>query len=230
MEVGFTLVTYPNQVLAWADNWPGLVAGGATREAAEQAIPAAIAEYANWLGSAGMPRPTPAAAWRITSILDGTTAPGGDVCSPADRAPIAAGELEAHLAIASRAVDDLIDATRMPDDALDHLPEGMVPEHVDPWAPDVRTIRGILLHTLQMEVFYRGSLVDGPAVGIFEPVTTAEGEWRRTLAAIRNADASRVYRPERAGVADEWTVRKVLRRLISHHRQHTAEVRERTAR
>jgi hypothetical protein len=103
----------------------------------------------------------------------------------------------------------------------------------DPWAPDIRTIRGILKHALQLEVFYREGLTDGHAAGIFERIGEAESEHVSTLNRLRAAmagDPVRVYHPIRpalgrtAQLPDEWTVRKVIRRVVSHNRAHAAEI------
>ena len=96
---------------------------------------------------------------------------------------------------------------------------------------------GVLTHTLQLEVFYREGLRDGRAAGIFEPVATAAEETERTrdvLARVAAADElDRVFRPRRPSTSQgseepgEWTVRKTLRRLISHDRAHAAEITQR---
>ena len=114
---------------------------------------------------------------------------------------------------------------------LDWLPEGLIAEHTDPWAPDVRTIRGILTHALQLEVFYREGLRSGPAAGIFGRVGSPAEETARTFEVIRAAadgGLDRVFHPLRYQpargevVPGDWTIRKVLRRLISHDRAHAA--------
>jgi hypothetical protein len=124
-------------------------------------------------------------------------------------------------------------AANLPDELLDWLPHGVTAARADPWAPDIRTIRGILKHALQMEVFYREGLTDGPAAGIFERVGDAESEHVSTLKRLRAAMAdgpARVYHPNRpdpgrtAKLPDEWTVRKVIRRVVSHNRAHAAEI------
>jgi hypothetical protein len=49
------------------------------------------------------------------------------------------------------------------------------------------------------------------------------------LRSLSDEQRARVYRPIRPGVATpgSWTVRKVIRRIISHERAHTAEILQR---
>lgn len=75
-------------------------------------------------------------------------------------------------------------------------------------------------------------LLDGPACGIFERVGSPRAEREATLAALRalphdqRATVFQPIRPSRT-VPDDWTVRKVLRRMVAHHRAHTAEILQR---
>lgn len=227
----FSVAEYSGFTLAWADAWPGLIAGAPEREGLDAAIPLAIAEYAAWLNSHGMDGPS--TGWRLSEVVTGaeTAAPGGEFCFAADCAPLSGEELARAMAHARLAMEDLARAADLPDLLLDWLPPGFKVVHADPWAPDPRTIRGILRHALQLEVYYRDGLRDGPAAGIFETVGTPGEEFELTLAAVMRAaeDSGRVYAPVRPGrhEPDEWTPRKVIRRLISHHRMHTAEILQR---
>ena len=122
----------------------------------------------------------------------------------------------------------------MPDAVLDWVPPLSSVAQFDAWAPEARTIRGIVQHVLQLETYYRAGLADGASTGIFERVGTPQEERERTVALLRSLDdeaRSRVYRPVRPGrsTPEDWTVRKVLRRIISHERHHTAEIAQRRA-
>lgn len=228
----FTLERHGDHLLVWSDGWPGLLSGGASEDRIVEQLPLSIAEFCHWLGSEGT---LPDARGYIATRVDRTPddAAGRDPCLPSDLMPLATPEFERFLAITERSQADLRDAADVPDALLDWLPPGLVAEHPDPWAPDIRTIRGILKHALQLEVFYRGGLVDGPAPGIFERVATPAEEHTGTLNLLRSlphVDRARVFHPERhnpartATLPDEWTVRKVIRRLVSHNRAHTAEI------
>ncbi len=84
-------------------------------------------------------------------------------------------------------------------------------------------------HVLQFEIYYRDGLHDGPAKGISEHPRDATLEHDATVRLLRSLSdvgRERVFHPVRLGHdhAEEWTVRKVLRRVISHDRAHTAEI------
>ncbi len=169
-------------------------------------------------------------SWEIAEELD---APAADFMFEAEQEPLSADDLERLIARMGYARDDVIAAIRdVPDAVMDWAPPASAFASFDAWAPEVRTIRGLVEHVMQFEVYYREGLRDGAAAGIFEPVRTLEGEHRRTAEALRTLDASersRVFRPVRPGQADAeaWTVRKVARRLISHDRAHAAEIMQR---
>jgi hypothetical protein len=97
----------------------------------------------------------------------------------------------------------------------------------------VRTIRDVARHVLELEVYYRSGLRDGPAAGIFEPVGAPAEEHAARSAAARTGRGRTVTEllagQTGAERAREWTVRKVLARLISHERVHTAEIWQRRA-
>jgi hypothetical protein len=144
-----------------------------------------------------------------------------------------AGDVGRLIRRAGYARDDLLRAVALlPDRVLDWQPPRSAFASFDAWAPDVRSIRELVHHALQLEAFYRGSLVDGPAVGVFERVRDAAAERGATNDLLRSLDPSslaRVYQPLHPGrtEASDWTVRKVMRRIISHDRVHHAEVLQR---
>lgn len=238
MRHPFTLADYGEFVLAWADAWPGLLCGAPSRDALERRMPLAIAEYRHWLESNGEEGPL-GDAWQVVASAPSYDADttGGDPCYASDLQPLSAPDFERFLRHARLAQLELARAADLPDLLLDWQPEGLVVEDADPWAPDPRTIRGILTHALQLEVFYREGLRDGPAAGIFEPVEPTADELGRTLDALRRAATAgldRVWHPVRPHparpqpvVPGDWTIRKVLRRLISHDRDHAAEILQR---
>jgi hypothetical protein len=120
----------------------------------------------------------------------------------------------------------------LPDALLDWAPPTSSIASTDTWAPEVRTIREIMTHVLQLEIYYRDALRDGAAKGIFEAPGDPASERQRTFEQLRSLDdgaRSRVYLPVRPSrtTPEEWTVRKLVRRIISHERVHAAEVRQR---
>ncbi|MEX2245992.1 MAG: DinB family protein [Dehalococcoidia bacterium] len=231
-QVGVT--TYDGELLGWVLDLPGCIAAGRDLAGVEEKLPLVIAEYEGWLRSHGE-AVGEASGWEIVQTVDATAfaATGGEFCLEEEYAPLGREELERHVRYLQHARSDLLrKIEHLPDAVLDWRPPNTAAEHIDPWAPDVRTIRGIVQHTLQLEVYYRESLHDGPAPGIFERVDDPQTELERTLDRIRSltdGDLSRVFRPIHPGrtVAEDWTLRKVLRRYISHERVHTAEIAQR---
>ena len=118
------------------------------------------------------------------------------------------------------------------DAVLDWEPPRSAFASFDAWAPEVRTIRGVARHVFQFEPYYRDGLRDGPAAGIYERVSDPATEHALTVERLRSLSAeerSRVWRPLRPGgsAPEEWTVRKVVRRMVSHDRAHAAEIMQR---
>ena len=236
MAEPFTVVDYGGSVFAWADEWPGLVTSAPTLAELDSTIPLALAEYGDWLRRHG--EDGPGRTWRISERIGSADGPTqGDPCYLSDLRPLGEREFERFLRHSTHSQLDLQTVADVPDALLDWTPEAAEPEQADPWAPGVRTIREVLTHALQLEVFYREGLRDGAAAGIFAPVGSAAEEHAATRAAFERAASERIDRewhplrvlrpggtPEPAG---EWTVRKALRRTISHNRAHCAEILQR---
>jgi hypothetical protein len=228
------LVPMGDQVHAWVLDLPGCIAGA--RDTAELAdrLPLVIAEYLAWLHEHGE-RISPATDWTVVETVAPhiVHATGGDVYFAADRDPISHMALELTLTRVAYARTDLLASIgSLPDAVLDWVPPRTSVAQFDTWAPEVRTMRDVINHVLSFEVYYREGLQDGPAKGIFEPVADAERERTLTLNRLRSlSDAQRTYvfQPVRPGqtAPEQWTVRKLLRRLLAHERVHTAELRQR---
>lgn len=226
-RVGVT--QYDGFVLGWLLDLPGCLAKAASEDVLPDALRLPLAEHAGWLLARGV-RVDATAAFNVVEEVDARPlAPtGGEFCFVADREPISPAELEQLLAMMRWARDELLESAALPDAILDWEPPPTAIGPSDPWAPAPRTAREVLTHALQLEVYYRGGLGDGEGPGIFEAVGAAGEEERRTEAAIRDAHASGrqswwVTRPGRAA-HEEWTVRKVARRMIAHYRVHAAEI------
>jgi len=228
------LVTYPTTLHAWVLDLPGCIAGALDEAALAATLPITIAEHLAWLSRHGE-RLESRTGWRVVERLDGRDYErvGGEFCLDADRAALAPDELERLIRRMTFARAGLLAAVDgLPDALLDWQPPLSAMRSVDPWAPEARTIRGVLEHVLQLEAYYRDGLRDGPSSGIFSPVSDPTTERALTLDLLRaldDATRSRVYRPTRPSRdhAEEWTVRKLIRRTISHERAHTAEIQQR---
>jgi hypothetical protein len=228
------LVTYATNVHAWVLDLPGAVAGAADVDGLPGVLPLTIAEHAAWLrGHGEQVDSTP--AWEIAETIDGEAlaSTGGEFGFAYDRQPLSRDELETLIRRMTSSRDDLMATIDgLPDTLLDWAPPRSAIASFDAWAPEVRTIREIATHVLQLESYYRDGLRKGPASGIFERVGDAPGERARTVGRLRemsDEERSRGWMCVRPGrtVAEEWTVRKVARRIIAHERAHAAEVRQR---
>jgi hypothetical protein len=225
------LVEYEGQVHAWVLDLPGCIAGARDVDALTGPLGLAIAEYKAWLRQHGE-QVDDDDAWEISETIDGSAlaATGGEWCFEYDKAPMSRDELETLIRYMHHARDDLVAAVEgLPDGVLQWEPPASVLTAADPWAQEPRTIGGIFEHVLQLEVYYRDGLQDGPSRGIFEKVGDQAAERAATVQLLRGFDdaaRSRAYRPVRPGrtAPEDWTVRKVVRRILSHERVHTAEI------
>jgi hypothetical protein len=231
MALRVGIVRYEGFMHAWVLDIPGCASGADDEDGLGDALALSVAEHRAWLARHGID--APGGPFEVVEDIDGTALAdtGGEYCFAADREPVAATELEGLLRVAGLASTELRDAGRaLPAEVLDWEPPESALGAADPWAPSIRTAREIFEHALQLEVYYRGGLAGGQGPGIFEAVDTPEVEAERTAGALRNAAArggsSWVTRPGRAS-REEWTVRKVVRRLVAHHRTHAAEIEQR---
>jgi hypothetical protein len=194
---------------------PGLRRRGRDLDEVRARLPLVVEEHLGWLRQHGVALPTPSGHHVVEEVeASDHAASGGEFCFAADRLPLPAGELEAAIPRMDFARADLLAAvTGVPDAVLDWQPDIAAMSAVDAWAPEARTIRGIVEHVLQLEAYYRTSLQDGVGEGIFSSVSDAASERQRTLDTLRSlgdGDRSRVFRPIRPSRAtpEEWTVRE----------------------
>lgn len=227
MKLHTGLVTLKPQTHAWVLDLPGCLAGGRDMDEIARMLPLAVAEHVAWLRRHGGSVDEPE-GWEIAESIDATGRP--DFLFDADRAPLSREEVDTLITRIQYARADLLDSVRdVPDAVLDWEPPASAFASFDPWAPGVRGIRGVLRHVFQTEVYYRDGLRDSEAKGLFEEVADPAAEREKTAALLRSLsdeERGRVYRPLRPGqrVPEEWTVRKVVRRIISHERAHAAEI------
>lgn len=223
------LVEHERFVHAWVLDLPGCIVGGHDLGEIEAKLPLAIAEHTGWLRSHG----EPVEDGGVWEIVERGPAAAGDVLFEAERAPMSREEQERLIGRVGFAQADLLAATAgVADAVLDWEPPRGAFETFDAWAQEVRTIRDVARHAHQFDVYYREGLRDGAAAGIYEAVPDPAAEQARTIERLRsltNEERRRVWRPTRPGqgVAEEWTMRKVVRRMISHERGHAAEILQR---
>jgi hypothetical protein len=234
MKAKLGLVKQKRNVHAWVLNLPGCIVGARSMAELENVLPLALAEHGAWL-RAQREDVGDISSWTITEVLDAqnVAARGGEFCFEADQEPMTTDELERDIRRMSFAREDLLAQVHgLPDTIMNWKPPRSSFKAFDPWAEDVRTIRDIVKHVLQLEVYYRGGLQDGKGPGIFEPVADATEECEQTLERLRSLSPDERHRtfaavrPSREK-PDCWSVRKVVRRIVSHDRAHAAEIMQR---
>ncbi|MGD1996287.1 MAG: type II toxin-antitoxin system HicB family antitoxin [Anaerolineae bacterium] len=211
---------------------PGCIIRAPTRSEALSRVPEAISETFAWLRRHGEPVPAESEPFEV--VVGGESSGSGpfDPGDPAalfapDRKPLTSEEMERHLRLMSYARDDLLALVRD------------LPREILSWRPDPGsfTIRRLLRHVAHAEKWYVSRLVS--------PVSSPQ-EWEQDqelpvleyLGVERRAVVTRLRQlteEERTGLfypshwtehPDEpWTARKVLRRLLEHEREHTAQLR-----
>jgi len=230
-RVGLTKNVGSN-VEAWVFDAPGCWTEAPDLASIGPLLPVVITEYLAWRarhGGAGDAFPIEV---EVTEEVEASRE--SEFCFAADRAPVTVEDIEAVCLLMSFARQDLLDLVRsMPDLVLDWRPPLSAAARIDSWAPHMRSIREILSHIASTDWYYRTALLDEPAAP--EPpdeVADLTLQRERALNHLRSLtaeDCARTFRPKRRprGGAEEWTVRKALRRYICHERFHTGEIQQR---
>jgi DinB superfamily len=220
------VVRHEGSVYLWVLDLPGCIVVGREVGDAEGTLPLAIAEHVGWLRAQGEAVESDG-TWEIVETKDPVE---WDALFEWEQTPMPDEELESLIRRIGYARAELLASIDgVADAVLDWEPPRSAFATFDAWAPEVRTIRGVAHHVFQFEPFYRDGLRDGPAAGIYERVSEPATEHELTVERLRSLsaeDRSRVWRPLRPGgsAPEEWTVRKVVRRMVSHDRAHAAEI------
>lgn len=180
-------------------------------------VPAKFQEYLTWLQQHGLPTPEFQAEIEVVQRVV-----GDEVLFDADFAPAPADMIEETIQLMHAARSDLLATVgSLSNELLDWDPPYRT---FAPWA-DWRTIREILAHVANTETRYYL-----PAIG-YEPTVSPvrpRDDWRVFLSEQRAAaltfledlesssDRARV----RTRGEEQWSVRKVLRRLVRHELLH----------
>ena len=158
----------------------------------------------------------------------------GEFCFTDDLTPVSDADMTVGLAILESSRRDLLGAVKdVPDAILDWRPPLSAMARVDEWNPDARTIREITREIASAEGYYRTALTDGldvgEAAGDVDDLAAHRASLIATLQSLGADDRGRLFKPQRVWQdrPEDWTVRKVIRRVISHERFHTAEIRQR---
>ena len=188
-------------------------------------VPAKFSEYSAWRSRHGAP----------VSLSDSRVeivghAVGNEILFPPDLEAALAEDIDLaiHLLASSRA-DLLAQLREVPEPVLDWDPPY---RRFAPWA-DWRTIRANLAHIANAEThYYTRNIGHQPSV----PQADPKGEWRAFLPASRamavafletvksSRDLRRVGTVNHGFGEESWSVRKALRRLVSHELLHSKSI------
>lgn len=206
---------------AWALDWLGFATWAESRAELEAKLPAKLVEYRDWCARHGVETLKADSTPVIVASVQ-----GNEILFESDREPASRAEIE--LAIR------LLHATRAElCETLDGAPSALL--DWDPpyrrfasWA-SWRTIRATLAHIADAETHYYLSNLGCEPAG---PQVDASADWRGALTRAREAairsleqlarapDRARVRTLELPWGREDWSVRKSLRRLVAHERQH----------
>lgn len=183
---------------------PGATAHGETVAEAKENVRQAVADYLRLLRDVGEPvaRFSEGVSFEFEEVNDTTF--------PTDFDPLHPNELEALLRWMAVSRQELVDLVRdLPKEAL-------------MWKPDseTRTIRELLYHLAEADVWYTDRLKQWPEAPMFRLAATRSVALERLRAAVE---------AEQTGVTthdgEEWTPRKIVRRMLEHEREHIQQLR-----
>jgi len=189
--------------LAHLPELPGCTARGKTVEAAKNAIRQAAQDYVAFLRAQG--------ERDLPDEFDLDFQEVKDYTLPPDYAPMSPEEIaraRRWLEASRRAV--LAEIEHLPSEAWDWKP-----------APDEWSLRWITNHMGGAELYLTDKLMEADRALLDRLETTRRAALQR-LAALATEHMSRVTTFD----GEEWTPRKVLRRMLEHEQEHLAQIRD----
>ena len=168
--------------------------------------------------------------------VEGAEGAEGEFVFEDDRRPATDSEIETGIRRMRYARADLLELVdSVSDYVMDWRPPLTAMMRIDSWKPQPLTIREIVSDITGAEGYYMRGLRAGrePAAGSLNEYDLRSGQSALfdRLRSLSEDERGRVYRPIRPWqqAPELWTARKVIRRVISHERFHTAEIRQRIA-
>jgi predicted RNase H-like HicB family nuclease/uncharacterized damage-inducible protein DinB len=184
---------------------PGASARGVTVEEAKENIRSAIEEYLSLLRDVGeqVPKASEDIRLEFEEVDRPTFLTDYDALHP--------NEMETlfrWMAISRQELMDLVKG---------------LPEEVFEWQPDDETppIREILCHVAESDLWYTDRLKQWPEAPLFRLAAT-RGVALERLRALSDEERARATVHE----GQEWTPRKVVRRMLEHEREHITQLRQ----
>ena len=206
---------------AWCLDLLGFATWASSEEAVLGRVLKKVEEHLGWLVSHGLPQATWSGGLEVVERVS-----GDEVLFSVDRMAVAAEKVDAAIKLLKASREDLLKT-------LEHVPEAALdwdPPYSSfaPWA-SWRTIRQVLAHIANTETHYYLSKIGCEPVG--SPVHGDE-DWREFLVRHRVETIDRLHelratgdlRRVRGHPDDEWSVSKVLRRLVRHEILHRKSI------
>lgn len=193
----------PKGPVAHVPALPGASARGKTIQEAKENIRAAIEEYLSLLRDVGEPVPKASQDIHLEFEEVNTTT------FLTDYDALRPNELETlfrWMAVSRQELMDLV--KNLPEDAFDWKPDD-----------DTPSIRDILCHMAEADLWYTDRLKQWPEAPLFRLAAT-RGVALERLRALSDKERARVTLHE----GEDWTPRKVVRRMLEHEREHIAQL------
>ena len=155
-----------------------------------------------------------------------------------DLRPVTEEEMESAIRGMGFAREDLLKLVeRLPEIVLDWRLPPTAAVKTDDWAPEVRSIRGIVEHIANADGYYAANVGDAPwpRMGDAERADLSGQRQRAVdrLQALTAEERLQLFQRRQPWQKEEghehWTVRKALRRFVEHERFHTREIEQRLA-
>jgi hypothetical protein len=219
---------------------PGCQCVAPDRDAIVELLPVVIAEHVAWLDQHGdVTRdafPFDVEVVEEVPVASFTEVADGEFCFDDDLEPSSREDVETALRRMSYARADLLAVVRhLPEAVLDWRPPASAVAS-DEWAPGVRSVRDILDHIAGSDGYYARNVGSAPWTGPVGPKPGDLFEMRKhaveRLKALTARDLGAEFthrQPWQQSGFEHWTVRKSLRRIISHERFHTKEIEQQLA-
>jgi predicted RNase H-like HicB family nuclease len=196
-------ITVPGPV-AHVPALPGASARGKTIEEARQNIRTAIEEYLALLRDVGEPVPKSSEDIHLEfEEVDSTT-------FLTDYDALHPNEMETLFRWMAVSRQELMDLVKS------------LPEEAFAWQPDddTRSIHDILCQMAESDLWYTDRLKQWPEAPLYRLAAT-RGVALERLRGMGERELDRVTKHE----GEEWTPRKVMRRILEHEREHIAQIR-----
>lgn len=236
MKYRIGITKHETSVDGWVFDLPGCNIACSDGASLRQLLPVVVAEHAAWLKSHGEPMPLSAFDFELDVVEEIATkdrsAADGEFAFADDLRPVTDDEVATGVRHLEYARNDLVSLINsLPDAVQDWRPPESAMARIDPWNPDVHTIREIVQDIADSDGYYIRGLSDKPEAPVGRATLEERSEWIARLRELSMEDRGRLFRPTRPWQdrPEEWTARKVIRRMINHERFHTKEIQQRLA-